>query len=320
MNAQKKEALKKLSNPDGVIAALAIDQRGAIQKMVTGYDETTRDRLIIDFKKTVSKVLTSYASAILLDPIYGLEAIDAKDPECGLLMAYEITGYRDAFRQPELLPEWSVYRLVEKGADAVKILLYYDVDDTEENNTKKHIMIERIGAECAGWDIPFFLELITYDQKIADTRSPEFARIKPDKVIRAMQEFSKPRYQVDVLKVEVPVNMAYVEGYGTESVYTKKEARDYFKAQSDATDLPFIFLSAGVDTALFLDTLRFAKESGSTFNGVLCGRATWAGGVPAFISGEQDGLDWLNTVGRENIDQLNRVLKETATPWDKDLA
>ena len=90
-----------------------------------------------------------------------------------------------------------------------------------------------------------------------------------------MREFSKPRYNADVLKVEVPVNMNFVEGYTSEEpVYTADEARAYFKEQSEATHLPFIYLSAGVSAKLFQETFVFSKESGSTFNGELCGRAT----------------------------------------------
>ena len=44
--------------------------------------------------------------------------------------------------------------------------------------------------------------------------SSEYAKVKPHKVVEMMREFSKPRYQVDVLKVEVPVNMNFVEGFG----------------------------------------------------------------------------------------------------------
>ncbi len=105
-------------------------------------------------------------------------------------------------------------------------------------------------------------------------------RLNRIKVNEMMKEFSNPRYGVDVLKVEVPVNMKFVEGYATgdDYVYTKAQAAQYFKAQSEATSLPFIFLSAGVSAELFQETLRFAKAAGSTFNGVLCGRATWANG------------------------------------------
>ena len=80
--------------------------------------------------------------------------------------------------------------------------------------------------------------------------------------------------------------------------------------------MPFIFLSAGVSAKLFQQTLTFAKESGSTFNGVLCGRATWKDGVEPFAAhGEEAGRDWLSDVGRTNIEELNRVLRQTATPW-----
>lgn len=131
-----------------------------------------------------------------------------------------------------------------------------------------------------------------------------------------MKEFSDPRYGVDVLKVEVPVNMNYVEGYATgEAVYTKAQAANFFKEQAEATNLPFIFLSAGVKAELFQETLRFAKNAGSTFNGVLCGRATWADGVESYIvDGKEAAMEWMNTQGRKNIEELNAVLKETATP------
>jgi Tagatose-1,6-bisphosphate aldolase len=71
-------------------------------------------------------------------------------------------------------------------------------------------------------------------------------------VIEAMREFSKEKYHVDVLKVEVPVNIDYVEGFNgdNDAVYTKDEALNYFKEQSDVTELPYIFLSAGVPARL----------------------------------------------------------------------
>jgi tagatose 1,6-diphosphate aldolase len=110
--------------------------------------------------------------------------------------------------------------------------------------------------------------------------------------------------------------MNFVKGYARgEVIHTKAEAANFFKEQSEATDLPFIFLSAGVKAELFQETLRFAKEAGSTFNGVLCGRATWADGVESYITeGKEAAIAWMNTQGRKNIEELNAVLKETATP------
>lgn len=312
------EALKKTSNEDGVIGALAIDQRGALKKMIAKYKEEATDQDIEDFKKIVSEELTPYATSILLDPEYGLPAADARAANAGLLLAYEKTGYDASTpgRLPDSLNVWSVKRLKEAGADACKFLLYYDIDEADAINEQKKAYMERIGSECVAEGLPFFLELVSYDATITDAASKEYAKVKPHKVNDMMREFSDPRYNVDVLKVEVPVNMNFVEGFGENIVYTKEEAAKLFAEQSAATQLPFIFLSAGVSAQLFQKTLHFAKEAGSTFNGVLCGRATWAHGVEPFITkGEEAAREWLRTEGRKNIEELNAVLKETASSW-----
>ena len=100
-----------------------------------------------------------------MDPEYGLPALEARAPGAGVLLAYEQTGYDATVpgRLPDLLPEWSARRLVAAGADAIKILLYYNPDDTEAVNTVKHAFIERVGAECAANDVPFFLEPLYYE-------------------------------------------------------------------------------------------------------------------------------------------------------------
>ncbi|KAA0768321.1 tagatose-bisphosphate aldolase [Bacillus wiedmannii] len=320
LTKNKLEALKRLSAENGIIGALAIDQRGSLKKMIaSGGVSQVGDEGITRFKEVVSEELTPFTTAILLDPEYGLPAAKVRDKESGLIVAYEKTGYdaSEVGRLPDLLPEWSVKRLKDAGADAIKFLLYYDIDEDEKINNYKHVYMERIGSECAAEDIPFFLEIVTYDAESDNVKNKAYAKIKPYKVIESMKEFSKPQYKVDVLKVEVPVDMNYVEGYTEgEFVYSKEKAASYFKEQSEATKLPFIFLSAGVSAKLFQETLKFAKESGSTFNGVLCGRATWKDGVMPFaIGGEQAGRHWLKDIGKRNIEELNLVLKETANSW-----
>ena len=320
LTEQKRKYLENLSDKNGFISALAIDQRGALKKMLNKHQESEATaEQIKEFKVLVSKHLTKYSSSILLDPEYGLDAAKARDKDAGLLLAYEKTGYdaNAVGRLPDCLVEWSAKRLKEEGADAVKFLLYYDVDESEEINIQKKAYMERVGAECVAEDIPFFLEILSYDCKIDDNSTAEYAKVKPRKVIEAMKVFSDPRYNVDVLKVEVPVNMKFVEGFSDgETVYTKEEAANYFKLQEESTSLPYIYLSAGVSAKLFQDTLKFAHDSGAKFNGVLCGRATWANGVEVFAKeGEKATVEWLNTIGRKNIEELNEVVKRTATSW-----
>jgi tagatose 1,6-diphosphate aldolase len=316
----KLAGLKAVSDPRGVIAAAAMDQRGSLQKSLAkerGAAVSGHDLEI--FKTCVAETLTKYASAILLDPEFGLPAshhINGK----GLLLAYEKTGYDAATpgRLPDLLDLWSVQRLKAAGADCLKILLYYTPFEKPAVNDLKHAWIERIGDECRANDIPFFLELVGYDADGGNEKSVEYARKKPSVVLGGMEEYTKPNYGVDVLKVEVPIQMEFVSGtkaYKGEAAYTREEAMQLFRNVADTTKLPFIFLSAGVSNPVFIETLELANESGVAYNGVLCGRATWKEGIPVYAKqGEAAFREWLDTVGTENIQNVNKAL-EGATPW-----
>src|SRR6266404_2941963 len=160
--------MKALSNDAGIIAAAAMDQRGSLQKSIASAKGVSKsqitDDMMSEFKVTVSKVLTPHASAILLDPEWGLPAAKARDPKAGLLLAYEASGYDNTQpgRLPDLLPHVSVKRIVDWGADAVKILIYYTPYEDSSINDIKHAFVERIGAECVTNDIPFFLEFVGY--------------------------------------------------------------------------------------------------------------------------------------------------------------
>ncbi len=116
-------------------------------------------------------------------------------------------------------------------------------------NDIKHAFMERIGAECETYEIPFFLEFVGYDPKGGDERSLEFSRQKPEIVKRSMEVFSRPEFRVDVLKVEVPVNAEFVEGsavFKGQKAYTREEARKHFREAAAMATKPFIYLSAGV--------------------------------------------------------------------------
>jgi tagatose 1,6-diphosphate aldolase len=324
----KLKRLKALSNQEGIIAAAAMDQRGSLQKSLAaakGVDKKEiTNQMMSEFKTAVTRILTPYASAILLDPEYGLDAAKARSSNAGLLLAYEDSGYDNTQpgRLPDLLPHVSVKRLIDWGADAVKILIYYSPFDDAGVNDIKHAFIERIGSECEDHEIPFFLEFVGYDPKGGNEKGLEFAKIKPRVVMGATQEFSKPQYKVDVLKVEVPINAEYVEGssvYKGEKAQSMAEALDLFRKAAALALKPFIYLSAGVGNAQFVENLRMATEAGAGFSGVLCGRATWKDGMPIYATQGLKALeDFLSTKGVENINAVNAALKG-ATPWHKKL-
>jgi tagatose 1,6-diphosphate aldolase len=319
----KRKGLEKVSDSRGVIAAAAMDQRGSLRSAIAkdkGIDKkAVTQEMMEEFKVVVSRVLTPHASAILLDPEYGLPAAKQRAKNAGLLLAYENSGYDNTRpgRLPDLLDHYSVHRLVADGADCIKILLYYAPFDPQEINDTKQAWVERIGAECVAADVPFFLELVGYEEGV-DEKGPVFAKKKPECVIRSMEEFSKPQYAVDVLKVEVPITMAFVKGTQAckgESVYTRDEAKDHFRKAAAAAKKPFIYLSAGVSNETFTETLDLASESGVNFSGVLCGRATWKDAIPVYGKYGAKALeDWLNDQGVKNINNVNSRLA-AAKPW-----
>jgi tagatose 1,6-diphosphate aldolase len=319
----KQKGLRAVSDSRGVIAAAAMDQRGSLKNAIAkekGVDKKeVTPSMLEEFKSAVARVLTPHATAILLDPEFGLPAAAERSKNAGLLLAYENSGYDNTRpgRLPDLLDIWSVRRLVAAGADCIKILLYYTPFDPPDVNEIKHAWVERIGGECAGADVPFFLEFVGYEEG-GDEKGIGFARKKPDVVARSMEEFSKPRYGVDVLKVEVPVNMAFVAGSKAnkgESAYTREEAKQHFRHAAECAKKPFIYLSAGVSNDVFVETLELAGETGVNFSGVLCGRATWKDGIPVYAKKGVKALeDWLSDQGVKNIKNVNAGLK-AAKPW-----
>ena len=319
----KRKGLEAVADSRGVIAALAIDQRGAMRslfaKAMGVAPASVPAEMLVTFKEAVSRILTPHASAILLDPEYGLPAAKLRAKSAGLLLAYEQTGYDKQVwgRVPRLLEGWTVQRLVEAGADCVKLLLYYSTLSYAEINFAKHEFVRRVGTECAEADVPFFLELVNYGEGREDG-SAEFAAVKPEVVARSMAEFSKPEYRVDVLKVGVPVNMSFVEGSpsaGNEILYSREEAVDYYRRAAEAARVPFIYLSQGVSNETFQYALELAAEAEVNFSGVLCGRATWKDGVAVFVEHGLTALeDWLHREGARNIENVNKHLR-AAQPW-----
>ncbi len=322
----KLKGIRAVADPRGVIRAAAMDQRGSLRKSLAKErgvpPEEITDREMAEFKTLVSRVLTEHASAILLDPEYGLEAARARRKGSGLLLAYEQTGYDQTMegRVPSLIPYWTVKKTIEAGGDCVKLLLYYSPDEKPQVNEVKKAFVTRIGAECAHYDIPFFLEFVGYDPKGGDGKGLEFAKEKPRIVTESMREFSRPEYGVDVLKVEIPVNTQFVEGtrvFKNQGVAQgHPQALEAYRQAASAARLPFIYLSAGVSDDQFRESLELAGEAGVSFAGVLCGRATWKEGIPVYAkSGAAAFEAWLRDRGVKNIQALNDLLDRHASPW-----
>jgi tagatose 1,6-diphosphate aldolase len=301
----KERHLQHTSSPAGIIAALAIDQRSSLERALRhGQGAGSAAPDLECFKELVTAELAGHASAVLLDPQFGLAAAGRRG-RAGLLLAYEESGYDpdSSERLPSPLPGWSVARLAAAGANGVKLLVYYDPFDEDELNERKRAVVERVGAECAAEGLPLFLEPLTY---LGGAGKGEAASLKPELVRRTVEEFSKDRYRVDVLKIELPL----VPEPGL------AEAKRAFRDLDSAARRPYIFLSGGVDMDSFTSALELAGESGARYSGVLCGRATWKGAVAVYAErGPEAARSWLREEGVRNIERLNEVVGRYARPW-----
>lgn len=316
---EKIRNLNALTDEGGVMTALAIDQRKSLRRPIAVNrgvaPECITDDMLAEFKSAVSRVLSPLASAVLVDPEYGLDAARARSSRTGLLLTYEADGFENPrpHRMLALIPGVSVERLKAWGANGVKILLSYTPFDDPHSNDEKHALIERIGNECAGAGIPFLLEFVGYATNNSGETDLEFAKLKPEIVIRSMQEFSRDVYKVDVMKVQVPINAEYMEGscvYRGQRAYSRAEALDLFRRASDAATKPFVYLSAGVSHEEFTESLRMAAEAGARFSGVLCGRATWRDAIPVYARHGLHALeDWLADQGAKNIQAVNDLVR-----------
>ncbi|MBI5087164.1 MAG: tagatose 1,6-diphosphate aldolase [Acidobacteria bacterium] len=305
LSADKARRLHALSTPSGIIAAAALDQRGGLRRTLADLTGVPPEQVpaasMEEFKTEVSRALTPHASAILLEHEYGLAAAAARHPDCGLILAYESSGYDKSRpgRRMQIHEGLSARRVAALGAHAAKLLVYYNPGDDAQAMDATRALVERVGAECAGCGIAFLLEILTYD--LGD------ASAKPRLVIEAMREFSQPVYCVDLLKVEFPCPPG--------PLWSRQETMRLTREASDVCAVPFIYLSAGVDNDVFVEQLQMAAECGSEFSGVLCGRATWKGGLPVYARHGAGALEsWLSGEGVANIARINTALAQ-ARPW-----
>lgn len=318
LSKEKIQRLEALADDRGLIACVVADQRGSLQRAIAEVKGVAAgdvaDESMREAKIAISKHLSSHASAILLDPQWGLPAAELRAKDAGLLLAYDQSGYAAGRpgRMGDVLPTLSARRLKELGADGAKVLLYYTPFETAEINDCKRAFVERIGSECRAEGLPFFLEVVGYDETGGDENGVEYAKRKPAIVAASLRELSKERYGVDVLGVEIPVNLQYAAGsavFSGRNAYSKQNAIECFRAAAEAAERPFVFLSAGLSCGQLTESLHWAAEAGVSFAGVLCGRAAWGGGVATFAEkGEAAFEDWLSDQGVKNIDAVNAAL------------
>lgn len=288
------------------IHGVAVDAGSGLAAAIrTARGAAAQDDDLYTFKRAVVQALSPLATTLLVDATLGPRLLPDFAPACAPMMAYEADVYRiDSADRITVLPDdlrITDYRPL--GVRQLKLFMWYAPDDPALN-ARKQALVERVGRACADEGLTFLMEPLVYHPAAAPG-SAAFARMKPALVRDTVRVFADPRFGAHVLKVEVPVDLPFVEGYGTPQT-SGDEALAAFRAVTAAAGgLPVVFLSAGVPFAAFEASLALARASGAPFAGFMCGRALWSEAVGVFgAQGEQAMTGWLMTTGRARLARL----------------
>lgn len=329
LSTGKWQRLRSLTDEQGRFKMMAIDQRDSLRRaLASATRQETQQVTAADLtqaKAMVTKMLAPYATAVLTDPVYGYpQCIEHLPPRVGLLLAYEESGYEKSGptgreRRSQLIAGWSVDKAQRAGADAVKLLVYYHPDASEEVCKHQQQLVQRVGEECERADMPFLLELVSYPLAEEGSDTPEFAGKKPDLVMRSAAEFSQPFYRIDILKLEFPADLKWTkefsrgafDGKERPAVYSLSDVRACCRQLDEAAGLPWVILSAGVDIEEFLVQVDLATAAGGS--GFLCGRAIWKDAIDLYTD-VTNIQHWLSTQGAYNFVRAN-AHAHRALPW-----
>ena len=305
LSVGKIRGLQQLANEKGIMTMCALDHRGSLKKMLDEkHPESVSYQAMLDFKLDLCQILAPQASAILLDPVYGAgQAISAGvlPKNTGLLVSLEESGYSGEAeaRITDLLPDWSVRKIKKMGATAAKLLLYYhpDVGVAE----KQLDTVKKLAADCLMEDMPFVVEPMSYKVGREEKNPENFARIKPQLVIETARQITA--FPIDVLKAEFPADPEYETD--------KDRLLDFCHKLDEASQVPWVILSAGVNFDLFYQEVEIACQAGAS--GFLAGRALWQEATE--MSSRQERSKFLESTVVKRLESLTKLANAHATPW-----
>ncbi len=304
----KMRGLQQIANPDGILTMCAMDHRGSLRSMI---DEESPGEVdyseMVERKLELCSSLAEYASAVLLDPIFGAAQCISRGvlpKSTGLLVSVEASGYsgQKEHRLTELLSDWSVEKIKRMGASAVKILVYYR-PDLKQLASQQLDTVNMVARECMKYDLPFLVEPKSYPVGSEINSPQEFADLREQLVIETAQDITA--LPIDVLKAEFPADLHYKKD--------KSELIEICRRLDASSQVPWVILSAGVDFELFCRQVEIACQAGAS--GFLGGRAIWQEAM--YIDNLRERVQYLSTVGADRLKRLTEISSKYAVPWYK---
>ena len=301
----KLRGLQRISNPNGTLTMLALDQNSSMIEMAQKAlkrDPTFEE--VVDAKLDMMRQMAPAASGVLIDAYYGYwpaVASGAAPPDKGVLVRVEKSGApKNKVGGPmgDYEAGLSVEKIKLMGADAVKLLAPFEPGEPISAE-HQFAMIQEVYEACKRFDILFLLEPVAFPYGNEKKTDKAYIARKAETVIESARQISR---FCDVYKAEFP---------GTLGVDSDSQLQDNLHALSEASERPWVLLSAGVDYPDYLKQVKLAMECGCS--GVLGGRAFWK---EYFL---QDGAEartkFAATEGVRRVTEVGEVVTAHGTPW-----
>lgn len=290
----KRRGLSQCATGDGIFNILALDHRQAVKKIF--FDRPDPYAEAVSFKRDVVRTLTPLSTAVLLDPSIGAGPCltDYSLPgSCGLIVTVEASGYEGpSHRRISRLPaDWNVGRIKRMGASAVKLLVYYHPQ--AENAAEMRELVQFVSEECRRFDVALFLEVLTYSP------NPDVNKLTRDEFAEAVVQSAADLTPLgaDVYKAEFPIDV--------KNQPDPARWLESCRLLNDASVIPWVILSAGVDYDVFAQQAIIACQAGAS--GILAGRAIWKEALESPVNKRQD---LLTSVGRRRMSQLGATCSQ----------
>ena len=286
--------LTKLARPSGGLAMVAVDQREALRGMFAAHQSgPVTDAQLTQFKVDVERELSPFASALLVDQEFGIDAIineKALVDTCGLIAAADLLvgPAGGAATETAIDPDVDPRRMRDIGSVGLKFLVLWRNDESPEIRAK---LVEDFNQLCKVSGLPSIIEIIV-KPPMDSTKS--FNR--EEELIIAAREAAT--WKPDLYKAEVPFH-----GEGDLNLVTKNAERI-----SEAIGSPWVVLSNGVKQPFFNDAVKACAMGGAS--GFLAGRAVWAD-----IVGAADIPEALRETSIPRLQRLAEIVDTHAKPW-----
>jgi len=287
--------LSRISRASGALAMVAVDQREALRGMFASHQSTpVLDSQLTKFKLDVARELTPFASALLVDQEFGLDAIveqGAMAKGSGLIAAADLLigpaggAATDTAVDPEVDPN----RMREIGAAGLKFLVLWRKDDSAESRLN---LVNQFKKYCEIAKLPSIIEIIV--------KPPKDSSIPFDREAQIIEAAKEARtWKPDLYKAEVPFH-----GEGDHKLIQKNS-----ELISEAISGPWVVLSNGVKQEFFAEAVKSCCQGGAS--GFLAGRAVWAD-----IVGSAEIPKALQEISVPRLNRLSEIVDQYAKPWN----